>query len=60
GLAGPDADFQPMNVNFGLMPAIEGPAPKGRRGRVARRKLMTDRAKRDIQAWLTGAAAEAA
>jgi len=60
GLAGPDADFQPMNVNFGLMPAIEGPAPKGRRGRVARRKLMTDRAKRDVQAWLTGAAAEAA
>lgn len=61
--AGPGAkpgDYQPMNVNFGLLPPLTVPAPKGRRGRVGRRKLMTDRAKQDIQAWLDGASAKAA
>lgn len=53
-------DFQPMNVNFGLLPPLAGPAPKGRRGRVGRRKLMTDRAKQDIQVWLDGASVQAA
>jgi len=61
--AGPGAkpgDYQPMNVNFGLLPPLAGPAPKGRRGRVGRRKLMTDRAKQDIRAWLDGASVQAA
>ncbi|MFK7875254.1 MAG: methylenetetrahydrofolate--tRNA-(uracil(54)-C(5))-methyltransferase (FADH(2)-oxidizing) TrmFO [Paracoccaceae bacterium] len=43
--------FQPMNVNFGLFPALEG-VRGGRRGRKDRYKAYTDRAKRDWQDWL--------
>ena len=43
--------FQPMNVNFGLFPPVEGLKP-GRRGRKDRYKAYTDRAKIDWQAWL--------
>lgn len=43
--------FQPMNVNFGLFPAVEG-LKSGRRGRKDRYKAYTDRAKLDWQAWL--------
>ncbi|WP_299840338.1 methylenetetrahydrofolate--tRNA-(uracil(54)-C(5))-methyltransferase (FADH(2)-oxidizing) TrmFO [uncultured Jannaschia sp.] len=42
--------FQPMNVNFGLFPPIE--ARGGRRGRPARYKMYTDRAKADWTGWL--------
>jgi methylenetetrahydrofolate--tRNA-(uracil-5-)-methyltransferase len=59
--------FQPMNVNFGLFPPLEDGSvkkPEGHEGRwrgkdktIARKRAMTDRAKRDITAWLgTGAA----
>jgi methylenetetrahydrofolate--tRNA-(uracil-5-)-methyltransferase len=43
--------FQPMNVNFGLFPPVEG-LKSGRRGRKDRYKAYTDRAKVDWQAWL--------
>ena len=43
--------FQPMNVNFGLFPAVEG-LKGGRRGRKDRYKAYTDRAKVDWHAWL--------
>ncbi|MFK7835611.1 MAG: methylenetetrahydrofolate--tRNA-(uracil(54)-C(5))-methyltransferase (FADH(2)-oxidizing) TrmFO [Sulfitobacter sp.] len=43
--------FQPMNVNFGLFPPVEG-LKGGRRGRKDRYKAYTDRAKLDWQAWL--------
>ncbi len=43
--------FQPMNVNFGLFPPLEG-MKAGRRGRKDRYKGYTDRAKIDWQAWL--------
>ena len=43
--------FQPMNVNFGLFPAVEG-LKGGRRGRKDRYKAYTDRAKKDWQGWL--------
>jgi len=43
--------FQPMNVNFGLFPPVEG-LKSGRRGRKDRYKAYTDRAKLDWQAWL--------
>ncbi len=43
--------FQPMNVNFGLFPPLEG-MKSGRRGRKERYKGYTDRAKIDWQAWL--------
>ncbi len=43
--------FQPMNVNFGLFPPLDG-VRSGRRGRKDRYKAYTDRAKIDWQAWL--------
>jgi methylenetetrahydrofolate--tRNA-(uracil-5-)-methyltransferase len=43
--------FQPMNVNFGLFPPIEGKA-KGR----DRKALLSARALADLQTWLSGAA----
>ena len=43
--------FQPMNVNFGLFPPLEG-MKSGRRGRKDRYKGYTDRAKVDWQNWL--------
>lgn len=43
--------FQPMNVNFGLFPPLEG-MKSGRRGRKERYKGYTDRAKVDWTAWL--------
>ena len=44
--------FQPMNVNFGLFPPLEG-IKSGRRGRKDRYKGYTDRAKVDWQDWLS-------
>lgn len=44
--------FQPMNVNFGLFPPIEG-LKSGRRGRKDRYNGYTDRAKVDWQDWLS-------
>jgi methylenetetrahydrofolate--tRNA-(uracil-5-)-methyltransferase len=43
--------FQPMNVNFGLFPPVEG-LKAGRRGRKDRYKAYTDRAKALWQSWL--------
>lgn len=51
--------FQPMNVNFGLFPPLEG-MRSGRRGRKERYKGYTDRAKVDWQTWLTQKALDAA
>ena len=51
--------FQPMNVNFGLFPSVEG-LKSGRRGRKDRYKAYTDRAKLDWAAWLGQAALDAA
>ncbi len=51
--------FQPMNVNFGLFPPLEG-ARGGRRGRRERYKAYTDRAKADWTGWLGASALDAA
>ncbi|WP_223427167.1 methylenetetrahydrofolate--tRNA-(uracil(54)-C(5))-methyltransferase (FADH(2)-oxidizing) TrmFO [Tateyamaria pelophila] len=51
--------FQPMNVNFGLFPPVEG-LKGGRRGRKDRYKAYTDRAKADWQGWLAPQARVAA
>ncbi len=51
--------FQPMNVNFGLFPPVEG-LKSGRRGRKDRYKAYTDRAKADWAAWLGQTASDAA
>jgi methylenetetrahydrofolate--tRNA-(uracil-5-)-methyltransferase len=45
--------FQPMNVNFGLFPPVEG-LKGGRRGRKDRYKAYTDRAKTVFKEWLEG------
>ena len=47
--------FQPMNVNFGLFPPLDG-VKGGRRGRKDRYKAYTDRAKADWQNWLAQSA----
>jgi methylenetetrahydrofolate--tRNA-(uracil-5-)-methyltransferase len=58
--AGPRS-FQPMNVNFGLFPPIEEPRvdETGRKLRgpdrgFARKRLLSVRAGRDLQAWIEG------
>ncbi|MEM8538330.1 MAG: methylenetetrahydrofolate--tRNA-(uracil(54)-C(5))-methyltransferase (FADH(2)-oxidizing) TrmFO [Pseudomonadota bacterium] len=51
--------FQPMNVNFGLFPPIDG-VKGGRRGRKDRYRAYTDRAKADWRAWLGQMALDAA
>jgi len=51
--------FQPMNVNFGLFPPVEG-LKGGRRGRRDRYKAYTDRAKADWTGWLSASALDAA
>jgi len=59
-MSGPKAKFQPMNVNFGLFPPIEGeivyPKLNGKRRRGKdktryRKGLLAKRALRDIEAW---------
>ena len=65
--AGPRS-FQPMNVNFGLFPPIEAVAALAEDGRrlkgpekgVARKKAMSARAGRDLEAWLAGVGVAAA
>lgn len=44
--------FQPMNVNFGLFPAIEG-LKSGRKGRSDRYRAYTKRAKKSWSDWLS-------
>jgi len=51
--------FQPMNVNFGLFPPLDG-IRGGRRGRKDRYKAYTDRAKADWQGWVATAESVAA
>jgi methylenetetrahydrofolate--tRNA-(uracil-5-)-methyltransferase len=59
--------FQPMNVNFGLFPPLDQApkSPDGKRLRggekaLARKRAMTDRARRDFGAWLGEAPVQAA
>ena len=47
---GADAEtYQPMNINFGLMPPIEGPKAK----KADRKRMYTDRARIALDAWLS-------
>ncbi|MEW6186806.1 MAG: methylenetetrahydrofolate--tRNA-(uracil(54)-C(5))-methyltransferase (FADH(2)-oxidizing) TrmFO [Thermodesulfobacteriota bacterium] len=43
----PARDFQPMNVNFGLFPPLEGKIPKRERGRA-----YAERALQDLKRWI--------
>jgi len=56
--AGPRS-FQPMNVNFGLFPPLtepvraeDGKRLKGAEKSVAKKKMMTARAMRDLETWM--------
>jgi methylenetetrahydrofolate--tRNA-(uracil-5-)-methyltransferase len=59
--------FQPMNINYGLLPPLEPPKhgedgkrlPHKERGR-AKKRLMSERALADLDAWLADATAVAA
>src|SRR6478735_4817064 len=54
---GADAEtYQPMNVNFGLMPPLTGPKTK----KADRKKLYTDRARAALGEWLASAELEPA
>jgi methylenetetrahydrofolate--tRNA-(uracil-5-)-methyltransferase len=45
---GADAEtYQPMNINFGLMPPIEGRSKKA-----DRKKMYTERARQKLAEWL--------
>jgi methylenetetrahydrofolate--tRNA-(uracil-5-)-methyltransferase len=46
--------FQPMNINFGLFPAMPG-AADGRRGRAERKPALAARALADLERWLSDA-----
>jgi methylenetetrahydrofolate--tRNA-(uracil-5-)-methyltransferase len=63
-LSSPDAPFQPMNINYGLLPPIAAP-PRGetrRRGdrALARRQALGRRALADLGAWAAPLAYSAA
>lgn len=58
--------YQPMNVNFGLFPPIDGPIrspdgskPRGSQKAVAKKRMLTDRARADLEAWLADASVTA-
>jgi methylenetetrahydrofolate--tRNA-(uracil-5-)-methyltransferase len=49
----PHKDFQPMKANYGLLPPLAHPAPKGRaRKKRARHQQMTDRALSDLNEFI--------
>ena len=50
------ATYQPMNVNFGLMPPLTGPKSK----KADRKRMYTDRARLGLDAWLDGGPLETA
>ncbi len=58
---GANADtFQPMNVNFGLFPPLEGRDARGKRWKGRERKqAMAARALNDLAGWLDGTSAAA-
>ncbi|RMD61847.1 MAG: methylenetetrahydrofolate--tRNA-(uracil(54)-C(5))-methyltransferase (FADH(2)-oxidizing) TrmFO [Alphaproteobacteria bacterium] len=46
--------FQPMNINFGLLPPLEA-MPGGRKGRKERKPALSARALADLDAWRSAA-----
>jgi methylenetetrahydrofolate--tRNA-(uracil-5-)-methyltransferase len=58
-MSGPKAKFQPMNVNYGLLPPIEdivykredGSRIKGKDKTRFRKRKMSERALTDIMSW---------
>ena len=64
---GAPASFQPMNINYGLLPPMDAPKqgadgakiPLKERGR-AKKRLMSERALRDLETWAGAGEAQAA
>jgi methylenetetrahydrofolate--tRNA-(uracil-5-)-methyltransferase len=61
------SSFQPMNINYGLLPELDGPTHdesgkriKGKERGRARKRAMSVRALADIDAWLAGASTKTA
>ena len=50
------ASYQPMNVNFGLFPPIEG-ARGGRKRKADRKAIFAERAGEDLRGWIADATA---
>ena len=50
------ASYQPMNVNFGLFPPIEG-ARGGRKRKADRKAMFAERAGEDLRGWIADATA---
>ena len=51
------SSFQPMNINFGLMPPVEVPREAGKKMQfkdkaIARKRAYTSRAMKDFKSWL--------
>ena len=44
--------FQPTNINFGLMPPVEGMRCDKREAREKKREIQLERAKESLQLWL--------
>ena len=66
-LDGGSASFQPMNINYGLLPPMEAPKTAGDGSRIplkergrAKKRLMSERALAAMASWLNGPAAAAA
>jgi methylenetetrahydrofolate--tRNA-(uracil-5-)-methyltransferase len=54
---GKQSSFQPMNINFGLMPEVSGYAQRGMKHTdkaIARKRAYTSRALKDFTDWLDG------
>ena len=65
-LSGDKATFQPMNINYGLLPPMDVPRrddgrklPAAERGR-AKKRAMSERALADLEAWLGSTRLQAA
>ena len=65
--AGSPRSFQPMNINFGLMPPLSPPRTdeagrrlKGKERNLLKKRLMARRALEDIDHWLTAKGSDAA
>jgi methylenetetrahydrofolate--tRNA-(uracil-5-)-methyltransferase len=60
-IEGSSGSFQPMNINYGLLPPMEAPKrdaegkklPPPERGR-AKKRLMSERALKDLEGWVGG------
>ncbi|MBP9708889.1 MAG: methylenetetrahydrofolate--tRNA-(uracil(54)-C(5))-methyltransferase (FADH(2)-oxidizing) TrmFO [Oligoflexales bacterium] len=51
--ASPSKDYQPMNCNFGILPAVQAPQGVKKLPKQARKQMMVERASIDFTKWMT-------